>query len=204
MTPTTVLSIELSERAVARVHSLLHSSGELTGFGLRIGVQAGGCAGYQYNLALDPSAEDDDVVLDSYGFAIFVDPVSAKLIDGIRIDYVESMTRSGFTFENPNASRSCGCGTSFTAGPPDKDSSLHDGDDPLVREQVEAAIERIRPHLQADGGDIDVLGVSNGVVSVRLAGACAGCTSGSDATLGVIERRVVAEVAGVHRVVRIH
>lgn len=197
------LSIELTDRAAERVLGLLHAGDDLAGFGLRIAVEPGGCAGYQYDVALDPSADADDTVLSSFGFPIFVDPASARLIDGIRIDYVESLTRSGFTFENPNASRACGCGTSFTADPAGEDAAARDEADALVLAQVEVAIDRIRPHLHADGGDIEVISVSGGVVSVRLVGACTGCTSGRDATLGVIERRVLAEVPGVHRVVHV-
>jgi iron-sulfur cluster assembly protein len=202
-TATTTLSIELTDRAVQQVRGLLSAREDLAGFGLRVAVEPGGCAGYQYELALDLSADDGDVVLGSHGFNVFVDPTSAPLLDGIRIDYVESLARSGFTFDNPNASRACGCGTSFTAEEQDGNTAAGRDADAAVRAQVEVAIDRIRPHLQADGGDLEVVSVSGGVASVRFVGACAGCGSGRDATLSVIERRVLAEVSEVRRVVHV-
>jgi iron-sulfur cluster assembly protein len=196
------VNLELTDTAAERVRALLGADPELGGFGLRVAVETGGCAGFRYDLSLAPAAEADDMVLDHDGFRIFVDPDSSGLLDGVRIDYVDSLAQSGFRFENPNATRSCGCGTSFDADQPDE-VEAPDRDDPILRARVEEAIDCLRPHLQADGGDIEVLRISDGVVSVRLRGACAGCTSGMDSTLRVVERRVLDEVSEVHRVVHV-
>ena len=83
--------------------------------GLRVSVQPGGCSGFKYGLLIEDQAADDDFVVDSNGFRMFVDPFSAQYLSGVTIDYVSSMQGSGFTFKNPNATGGCGCGSSFTA-----------------------------------------------------------------------------------------
>ena len=83
--------------------------------GLRIGVLPGGCSGFKYSLNIEERPLDDDLVFDTTGIRIFVDGFSAQYLTGVTIDYVSSMQGSGFTFNNPNASGGCGCGSSFTA-----------------------------------------------------------------------------------------
>ena len=83
--------------------------------GLRVSVQPGGCSGFKYALVIEDKPADDDFVLESEGFKVFVDPFSAQYLSGVTIDYVSSMQGSGFTFKNPNATGGCGCGSSFTA-----------------------------------------------------------------------------------------
>ncbi len=83
--------------------------------GLRVSVQPGGCSGFKYGLLIEDQPADDDLIVDSEGFKIFVDPFSAQYLNGVTIDYVSSMQGSGFTFKNPNATGGCGCGSSFTA-----------------------------------------------------------------------------------------
>ncbi|MBV2095961.1 MAG: iron-sulfur cluster assembly accessory protein [Candidatus Thiodiazotropha sp.] len=83
--------------------------------GLRISVTGGGCSGMQYGLALEESPNKDDTVIEVDGLKLFVDPYSAPMLNGVRVDFLESMEGSGFKFENPNASASCGCGNSFSA-----------------------------------------------------------------------------------------
>jgi iron-sulfur cluster assembly protein len=83
--------------------------------GLRVSVQPGGCSGFKYGLLIEDQAADDDLVLDTGEFKLFVDPFSAQYLNGVSIDYVSSMQGSGFTFKNPNATGGCGCGSSFTA-----------------------------------------------------------------------------------------
>ncbi|WP_260294435.1 HesB/IscA family protein [Sedimenticola hydrogenitrophicus] len=83
--------------------------------GLRISVTGGGCSGMQYGLALEASALSEDTVVEVGGLKIFVDPHSAPLLQGVTVDFVDSMEGSGFKFVNPNASASCGCGNSFSA-----------------------------------------------------------------------------------------
>ena len=83
--------------------------------GLRIGVQPGGCSGFKYSLSIEDKPADDDIVIETAGVRCFVDGFSAQYLSGVTIDYVSSMQGSGFTFNNPNATGGCGCGTSFTA-----------------------------------------------------------------------------------------
>src|ERR671938_138943 len=83
--------------------------------GVGVAVQPGGCSGFKYSLLIEDRSAEDDVVLPSDGFNVFVDPFSAQYINGVIIDYVSSMQGSGFTFKNPNATGGCGCGSSFTA-----------------------------------------------------------------------------------------
>ena len=81
--------------------------------GLRVFVQKGGCSGYSYGMSLAPQVEADDWVGEFSGVKVLVDPGSAPVLNGVRIDFVESLQGSGFAIENPNAVRSCGCGNSF-------------------------------------------------------------------------------------------
>ncbi|MET0069579.1 MAG: iron-sulfur cluster assembly accessory protein [Candidatus Thiodiazotropha sp.] len=83
--------------------------------GLRISVTGGGCSGMQYGLALEESPNKDDTIIEVDGLKLFVDPYSAPMLNGVRVDFLDSMEGSGFKFENPNASASCGCGNSFSA-----------------------------------------------------------------------------------------
>jgi iron-sulfur cluster assembly accessory protein len=83
--------------------------------GLRVSVQPGGCSGFKYSLVIEDRQAEDDIVLNTDGFNVFVDPFSAQYLNGITIDYVTSMQGSGFTFKNPNSTGGCGCGSSFSA-----------------------------------------------------------------------------------------
>jgi iron-sulfur cluster assembly accessory protein len=81
--------------------------------GLRVFVQKGGCSGYSYGMSLAPQVEEGDWVGEFGGTKVLVDPQSAPLLRGVRIDFVESLQGAGFSISNPNAVRSCGCGSSF-------------------------------------------------------------------------------------------
>jgi iron-sulfur cluster assembly protein len=81
--------------------------------GLRVFVQRGGCSGYSYGMSLAPQVESDDWVGEFGGVKVLVDPGSAPVLKGVRIDFVETLQQTGFSIENPNAVRSCGCGNSF-------------------------------------------------------------------------------------------
>jgi iron-sulfur cluster assembly protein len=83
--------------------------------GLRVSVLPGGCSGFKYSLNIEEKSLDDDLVLEVNTVRLFVDGFSAQYLVGITIDYVSSMQGSGFTFNNPNATGGCGCGSSFTA-----------------------------------------------------------------------------------------
>ena len=83
--------------------------------GLRVRVVPGGCSGFQYSLNIEEESRPNDHVLTSGGVRLFVDMFSAQYLNGVEIDYVSGVMGSGFTFKNPNATGSCGCGSSFTA-----------------------------------------------------------------------------------------
>lgn len=108
------LAITLSERAAREVRQFLADEGlEEDVSGLRVAVVPGGCSGFEYSLTLEERGEEDDFVLDSRGIRLFVDPFSAQYLEGINIGYESSFQGTGFTFENPNATGGCGCGSSF-------------------------------------------------------------------------------------------
>lgn len=83
--------------------------------GLRVRVVPGGCSGFQYSLNIEEESKTGDFILDKDGVKLFVDMFSAQYLNGITIDHTTNMMGSGFTFENPNATGGCGCGTSFSA-----------------------------------------------------------------------------------------
>jgi iron-sulfur cluster assembly protein len=83
--------------------------------GLRIAISGGGCSGFQYGMRLEEAKADDDLVMEYDGVTLLVDPFSAPLLDGVTVDFVDSLHGSGFKFENPNATSSCACGSSFSA-----------------------------------------------------------------------------------------
>lgn len=104
--------IHLTESAVNAVRNAISGAAEPVG-GLRIMVEAGGCAGFKYMMGLVREAEPDDTVIERDGVRVFVDNTSHELLAGTTIDFVVALEGSGFTFENPNAKSSCSCGKSF-------------------------------------------------------------------------------------------
>lgn len=104
--------INLTDSALDAVRSAIAGSLDPVG-GLRIKVEAGGCAGYQYKMGLVKDAEPDDSVVERDGVKVFVDMNSHDLLAGTTIDFVVALEGAGFTFENPNATSSCSCGKSF-------------------------------------------------------------------------------------------
>ena len=92
--------------------------------GLRVFVQKGGCSGYSYGMSLAAEVGTGDWVGEFGGVKVLVDAESAPMLKGVRIDFVESLQGSGFSIENPNAVRSCGCGNSFETGSSAAEGSL--------------------------------------------------------------------------------
>ena len=82
--------------------------------GIRVMVVGGGCSGLTYDMDFEKEERDGDTVVESDGVKLYVDPMSLAYLEGTKIDYVETFSFSGFHFENPNAQKSCGCGSSFT------------------------------------------------------------------------------------------
>jgi iron-sulfur cluster assembly protein len=109
------IPITLTPRAAEKVRALMAQPDQAEAKGLRVKVVGGGCSGLNYQVALERESDEHDNVFESEGVTIFLDPKSALFISGTQIDYRESMMGSGFAFENPKATGTCGCGTSFTA-----------------------------------------------------------------------------------------
>ena len=106
----------LSEVAAGEVRRYIEEQGAAADTaGLRVGVLPGGCTCFQYGLNIEDEPGDDDMTFESQGIRLFVDPFSLQYLQGTEIDYVSTFQGSGFTFNNPNASGGCGCGSSFTA-----------------------------------------------------------------------------------------
>jgi iron-sulfur cluster assembly protein len=106
------MTLTITDKAADRVRNLLHEK-EMHAGALRVFVVGGGCAGYQYGMALAPEIETDDIILEYEGVKVVMDPDSAPLLEGAQVDFVEDLMKSGFTVYNPNAVKSCACGTSF-------------------------------------------------------------------------------------------
>ncbi|TBU98786.1 HesB/IscA family protein [Stutzerimonas kirkiae] len=104
--------IILTESAKTAINRFISSTDKPTA-GLRIRVEDGGCSGLKYSLKLEERDADGDLLIDCGGITVLIDDGSAPLLEGVTMDFVESMEGSGFTFVNPNASKSCSCGKSF-------------------------------------------------------------------------------------------
>ena len=106
--------ITVTDTAVKQLQTLLADAAESSGKGLRIFVETGGCAGMQYGMALDHQKEGDEII-ERDGVRVLVDSFSSKYLTGSTIDFTDELAGAGFRILNPNATRSCGCGTSFEA-----------------------------------------------------------------------------------------
>ena len=118
MAATTVpaFTLNLTEQAAEEVKKFMAGEDGLPETaGLRVRVVPGGCSGFQYSLNIEEASRQGDHVIDAHGVRLFVDMFSAQYLNNVKIDYVTNMMGSGFTFENPNATGGCGCGSSFTA-----------------------------------------------------------------------------------------
>ena len=104
--------ISLTDKAVEQLKAAMQREGT-AGQGVRVGVVNGGCSGFQYHLAFEPAPSEADRVFERNGVRIFIDHSSEPYLKGVTIDYVSSLHGGGFKFLNPNAARTCGCGTSF-------------------------------------------------------------------------------------------
>jgi len=105
--------LTLTDQAIEMVKVAMEREGA-RGFGLRVGVEGGGCSGFQYHLAFEEQPGADDTVIVQGGVRIFVDQESQPHLQGMTLDYVTGLHGAGFKFLNPNASRTCGCGSSFS------------------------------------------------------------------------------------------
>src|SRR5687768_4896422 len=106
--------LTVSQRASQEITKIMEAEGA-KGAGLRLGVEPGGCAGFQYALSFATSAEGDEVATESNGVKVFVAKRDLPVLQGVTIDFVESAMGAGFNIKNPNAKSTCGCGNTFDA-----------------------------------------------------------------------------------------
>jgi iron-sulfur cluster assembly protein len=106
--------INVTPKAIQKIREAFVKHGVAEG-GLRLGVQGGGCSGLSYLFRIETKERPKDQIYEFEGVEIYVDPKSLLYLDGMTLDYRESLIHSGFVFDNPNAKKSCGCGTSFSA-----------------------------------------------------------------------------------------
>ncbi len=107
--------INISATAASRIHELLVEEHKTDG-GLRVYVQGGGCSGFQYGMMIEEHGQNaSDQVFESHGVKLFVDPISIQYLKNADVDFVDTVTGGGFTIKNPNATSTCGCGSSFSA-----------------------------------------------------------------------------------------
>ncbi len=106
--------LTLTPNAQAAVSRFIRGAEEPVA-GLRIAVTGGGCSGMQYGMSLEAEAKTGDVIIEFGDIKVLVDPLRAQLLAGVTVDFHDGMEGTGFRFENPNATNSCGCGKSFSA-----------------------------------------------------------------------------------------
>lgn len=109
---TTAPTLTITEAAAARVRALVEAEGN-PALMLRIAVSGGGCSGFQYGFDLDATVEEDDRILEQHGVKVVIDEGSLELLAGSEVDFVEDLMAAAFQIRNPNATSTCGCGTSF-------------------------------------------------------------------------------------------
>ncbi|HUO98409.1 MAG TPA: iron-sulfur cluster insertion protein ErpA [Rhizomicrobium sp.] len=112
MTTETALPVTVSPRAARKIAEIVAAEGRPAM--LRLAVTGGGCSGFQYSFALDDVRADDDLVIEEGGITVLIDPTSLEFLKGAEIDYVDDLIGAAFKVNNPNATSSCGCGSSFS------------------------------------------------------------------------------------------
>ena len=106
-------TVRLTENAARRIKTLRGMEGN-ENLKLRLAVNGGGCSGFSYSFALDEAVTAEDVTFDAFGVCLVIDGMSLDLLAGATVDYVEDLVGSAFTVKNPNATATCGCGSSFS------------------------------------------------------------------------------------------
>ena len=105
--------LTVTSKAVTMIKLTREQEGLSDTAGLRVAVRGGGCSGFEYALDFEEEARETDLVMEFDGLTVYVDPVSARYLQGTEIDYVMGMSGAGFKFNNPKAVGTCGCGSSF-------------------------------------------------------------------------------------------
>jgi iron-sulfur cluster assembly protein len=111
---TATAILDITPAAARQVQFLIQKRGD-PALGLRVGVKGGGCSGLSYVMNLEPAPRENDLTFELEGIRVFVDPKSARFLEGTTLDYsIKNLLEGGWVWTNPNAGRTCGCGTSFT------------------------------------------------------------------------------------------
>jgi iron-sulfur cluster assembly accessory protein len=105
--------LNLTDSAVTKVKQLMAADNK-GGHALRVAVKGGGCSGFEYGLTFEEAKRDNDLELEFNGLKVYVDALSNMYLDGVRIDYLDTLQYSGFKIDNPKATGTCGCGHSFS------------------------------------------------------------------------------------------
>ena len=108
------MEVAVTENAAKFIRRMIVFGGGTSGSGFRLAVQPGGCAGFSYEFSIEPAPAGGDEVIDGPGFKVFVPETSKPFLEGVTVDFEETLMHSGLTFTNPKASGSCGCGSSFS------------------------------------------------------------------------------------------
>lgn len=111
------MTVSLTDLAELRLRTFVRADANASPErGIRFAVKDGGCNGYEYDIKIADAPQPDDEVTQVGSLKVFVDPQSAPLLEGVVVDYIDSLLESGFKFTNPNATDTCGCGKSFQTG----------------------------------------------------------------------------------------
>lgn len=110
---TAAQEINITEQAANQVKKIMEENSVESGAGLRVGVKGGGCSGMTYQLGFDGEQKDGDTIIEQNGIKLFVDGKSLFYLTGTTLDFSSGLNGKGFTFNNPNATKTCGCGESF-------------------------------------------------------------------------------------------
>lgn len=112
---TNASGVQVTDKALARIRTVMAKENiSPQEGGLRLGVQGGGCSGLSYNISFDTQPRERDRIFQFGDVRVFIDPKSFIYLHGMVVDYEETLMRQGFVFQNPNATKSCGCGSSFS------------------------------------------------------------------------------------------
>jgi iron-sulfur cluster assembly protein len=105
--------VKVTLKAISEIKKIKEQNNIPSEYGLRVGVKGGGCSGLSYTLGFDAESHDNDKILDLQDIRIFVDKKSLFYLMGVELDFTDGLNGRGFTFNNPNATKTCGCGSSF-------------------------------------------------------------------------------------------